>query len=401
MKTIYLFAFLFPATLAAQWNTLPSAGNGTVTDMSFPSDDTGYLASASIHRTFNGGVSFDSVSAPGMTQYSSVHFRTNTEGAICGYATSGVSVQRTFNSGLTWVDVTPDSIGGNPLAVQFSGPLKGVFLTSYIGFYITTDGGLTWDTINFGYDFFNTVDFADSQTGYIGGFDGTFAYRGVIAKTTDGGATWNVITNLTAWNTTIERIKFVNADTGFASYNAFSQPSKIIRTLNGGSSWDTIVFNHGQLFDFAFSNADNGFVVNDSGSIYRTFDGGISWLLDRASSGVYLFNIEVTPAFAYASGNSGLALKRNLATNIFENSAHFNVALYPNPAGEFTSVALPETFEVRTVTAFDAAGRSYGLIPWHNYNGNLRMETAELAPGLYLVEIAGPSGKIVARLGKI
>ncbi|HLG02539.1 MAG TPA: YCF48-related protein [Bacteroidia bacterium] len=372
----------------AQWTVLNPNTTGTFSHLSFPSNDTGYITSSRIYRTFDGGASFDSVHVPQMGQYNSIYFMNNMEGFFSGYDSLGPVVKRTVNAGLNWVDITPANFVGSPGEVKFANTFNGVFLSSSPEFYVTTDGGLTWDTVMFGYDYFNTLDFPDGQTGYIGGFDGTFAYRGVIAKSTDAGATWNVITNLNEWNSWITQVQFVSADTGFAAYNPWSLPAKIIRTNDGGVSWDTVLFTPGNIVRFSFYNADIGFVVSDSGSIYRTADGGMTWQLDRPAT-AYLNDIGITNNYVYAAGTGGLVLKRNLVTGLAENVFANDFSVFPNPAIDFVKIELPADFTAKSVRVFDISGRKILFLPWEIMNNEVILTTSGLPAGIYFLEISG------------
>lgn len=58
----------------------------------------------------------------------------------------------------------------------------------------------------------------------------------------------------------------------------------VIRTTNGGISWNTISSGtSNNLTSVFFTNADTGFIVGDAGIILKTTDAGISW--DSITSG--------------------------------------------------------------------------------------------------------------------
>ncbi len=387
LSTILLISL---SPLSAQWNNLNLTSGYDLLNCSFPSDDTGFVTSGKIYRTFNGGVSFDSVTIPNAVQYYSIDFRTNLDGVVAvDVASSGNKIFRTLNAGTSWQDISVPTFSGVGMNVKFADALHGTYLTSAPVIYNTANGGITWDTMTFGYDYFGTLDFPSATTGYIGGFDGTFNYSGVICKTTDGGVTWNVATNFNRTNSMIKQVEFVNADSGFAFFNPYNFASRIIRTRDGAASWDTVIFNHGDIVRMAFSDYLNGFVVNDSGSIYRTTNAGVSWTLDRLQTD-YLSDINVTPNFAYAIGSNGLAIKRNLFSGIPVEPYYDQFKIYPNPASERVTVLLPTGTTIRSVSVTDITGRNCGPLQF-TYTGadEITLDIQSLAKGCYVLEIIG------------
>jgi photosystem II stability/assembly factor-like uncharacterized protein len=391
MKRILLAILLLisAAPLSAQWTNLSIATGNDITHCSFPSNDTGYSTSGKIYRTFNGGISFDSVSVPGLSTLEDLNFLTNTDGVVCGNLTAGgPGIFRTLNAGLTWQNISAVNAVGAAMHVKFADALHGIFLTSNYIFYKTADGGVTWDTASFGYDYYNAIDFPTATTGYLGGFDGTFNYKGIILKTVDGGNTWTQATNFIDNYTVIQQLQFVNADTGFASYTPYMYPSHLLRTRDGAASWDTVLFTHGSIVRFAFRDYMNGFIVNDSGSIYRTFDAGVNWIPDRAHTD-YLADINVTSNYVYSVGSNGLFLKRDLFSGLnCYCIPDFNLQLYPNPANEKISVMLPHGTIVNSISIMDMMGRNCGITTF-NSDGNdqISIDTRNLSDGNYILMI--------------
>ncbi|HTL80368.1 MAG TPA: YCF48-related protein [Bacteroidia bacterium] len=314
----------------AQWHQLIPSSPDIFTQLSFPADDTGYSIAGKLCRTFDGGVSFDTVHIPGLAQYQSVFFRNGKDGVVTG-TNSGARILRSLDRGTTWSNITPANFIGAPMFAEFHSPTKGSCITSAPYYFRTFDAGATWDTISFGYDYFNSISFPDSMIGYLGGFDGTFAYRGVVAKTIDGGLTWNIFTQLNDWNTDIAQIQFVSQDTGFAIYTTTSNISPIIRTRDGAATWDTVFFSSGHIVRIAFADHNNGFLVNDSGSVYRTSDGGVNWNFDFHAPG-YFSDLCVTRHYAYACGGQGMMYKRDWLSSVAENDVRREISVYPCPA---------------------------------------------------------------------
>jgi photosystem II stability/assembly factor-like uncharacterized protein len=402
MKKLLLSLLLLTSlSLSAQWNNLNLSSSNDLARCSFPSDDTGYVISGKIYRTFNGGASFDSISIPNAVQYWSVDFISNLDGVVAvDIASAGNSIFRTVNAGATWQNISPLPFQGQGMNVKFADVLHGTYLTSAPLIFNTANGGVTWDTMTFGYDYYNALDYPTATTGYIGGFDGTFNYSGVIQKTTDGGVTWNLATDFNRTNSMIQQIEFVNADSGFAYFNPYGFDSRIIRTRNGAATWDTVLFTHGTLARIAFSDYMNGFAMNDSGSIYRTSNAGISWTLDRLQTD-FLSDITVTPNFAYAVGNNGLAIKRNLSSGIPVQQYNTVLKIYPNPGTDRVNVLLPHGTSVVSVSAMDVTGRNCGTLSF-TYAGadEIILDTQKLSKGFYMLEIVGQDETLKVKFEK-
>ncbi len=78
---------------------------------------------------------------------------------------------------------------------------------------------------------FRTIDFPGAQTGFTGRLN-----NGVVYKTIDGGGSWNSVFSTSANITTI---CFVNIDTGYVGAYFGSIYNMILRTFDGGQTWDT------------------------------------------------------------------------------------------------------------------------------------------------------------------
>lgn len=131
----------------------------------------------------------------------------------------------------------------------------------------TFNGGTNWFVISTAFSG-NSIVFPDISTGYV--------CEGTIYKTTDGGISWAdlQLTSLLA-------VHFPDKNFGYAvGYN-----SKIIKTSNGGSSWETqFVSLYGNKFNSVnFWNQSTGYIAGGkmaspySGVIYKTINGGLSW----------------------------------------------------------------------------------------------------------------------------
>jgi photosystem II stability/assembly factor-like uncharacterized protein len=120
------------------------------------------------------------------------------------------------------------------------------------------------------------ITFADENVGYI---SGSFEYEintAVIAKTTDGGNTWEEIPVLVDGGliTQVVNIYAKSRDTVYASYKSHSDYGTCFSS-DGGCSWTKIRDN---LFRaLFFTTPQIGFEIDFFGSILKTEDGAKTW----------------------------------------------------------------------------------------------------------------------------
>ena len=107
------------------------------------------------------------------------------------------------------------------------------------------------------------VSFADVNIGTVVG-------DGQILRTTDGGLTWDSLSSDTfgLWD-----VHFVNTNVGMAVGGA------ILRTTNGGVTWDSLWTSADtSLYGVFLTDENTGTVVGTTGTILRTTDGGTTWI---------------------------------------------------------------------------------------------------------------------------
>ncbi len=155
------------------------------------------------------------------------------------------------------------------------------------------DGGKIWNRVkikgivfkpNWGNDLVD-VKFVSTQVGYI--VQGNHAnpiYQGVLYKTTDGGLTWTPNSNV---NIAPRKIFYFNEDNGYQVGSAFFQGKMVGKQVKG--NWQNIngfSWNPAEAINaIDFYDTFTGIIGGDSGYVYRTFDGGISWDTVKASIG--------------------------------------------------------------------------------------------------------------------
>lgn len=243
----------------------------------------------------------------------SVAFINELKGFAVGLDTvtySGVLIQTT-DGGTTWSE---HSISSNP---EFVAPMDIFFLNSSIGIitsgmgktiWRSTDGGTSWiDVFTGANEVFMDLEFPSTNVGYAVGMTLAGNYSGILAKTTDGGVTWNYLTYPTV-STSPKCIKCVSETDCFIGSN-----DTLWRTTNGGANWNPIVISGNDYWDLYFLDNSNGFVVggyNGGEAIFKTTNGGSSWTEVFRRNGERLLNIEfANSTTGWACGENGRFLK--------------------------------------------------------------------------------------------
>lgn len=191
----------------------------------FINANTGWFAGTGnyIHKTTNGGISFDSVYLLG--DHKDFHFKDANTGLLVG---GGGDIFKTTNSGNNWYRISlPPNIYGDFRKISVINNQYCFLVEDARKVFKSTNYGDTWDSVGYvtGADEPYSCRFSSLQTGWVGG---TY---GQLYKSTNGGATWN----LQYINTTnigyIWTMGFLNDYTGWA----IGGNTKLLFTSTGGA----------------------------------------------------------------------------------------------------------------------------------------------------------------------
>lgn len=140
--------------------------------------------------------------------------------------------------------------------------------------------------------------FIDAKQGWVVG-----AF-GVIARTNDGGATWQMQPTKTTQQ--LYDVDFVDPQNGWA----VGRQGLILHTSNGGSTWEPQTSGTEQhLFSVDFVDNQTGVAVGDFGAIVVTKDGGQHWENRALQEDVILYDvIMVDQSRGWIAGEIGTVL---------------------------------------------------------------------------------------------
>jgi photosystem II stability/assembly factor-like uncharacterized protein len=330
------------ATTWIRQSPLPTGSNLTGVSWSSP---THALISGTGHtlvETYDAGATWQTIKLAGYETdpfYNVLCLDSNNYFVIGNSATTGKDIFRTSNSGSSWQRVSQFPLGGSWYHIDFVSPTTG-FMGSNGAAVQSTDGGITW-VLKSGYPscpVMYGMDFRDSLVGLCGGDRVSTTDGGPgIFKTTDAGVTWvrkfRESANDVVWldNTTAIAIVGISiyrstnegetwkrisdqVYTGFDEMTVLPN-GNIVGVSYGGDGWLStdrgVNWSHtlegvGALpasWNVSFYDDNIGTIVGQSGYIFQTIDGGLTWTgLNSGLGGVEFKDMEMF------DDNTGLAV---------------------------------------------------------------------------------------------
>jgi photosystem II stability/assembly factor-like uncharacterized protein len=173
------------------------------------------------------------------------------------------------------------------------------------GLYNTTDGGKTWNKVNFGQNYgVNLVKFIDPLHGWL-------LAGGHTVHTSNGGVSWEISANVVAF--TAVAMEFVNDRVGW-----IVQDFVVHRTTDGGNTWSTSPSFSTGLRGIDFIDEQNGWMVGAYDKIFHSTDGGITW--SEQPSNVEWFLSGPIATVIFPSSTHGIAMGAWGATIHYETN---------------------------------------------------------------------------------
>lgn len=329
---------------------------------------------AAVFKTTDGGNSYTKLTLPiiestGWSLYG-IHFYDQNSGFAVGYA---------------------DNSGRNGLLLK------------------TTDGGLNWTTTiipkvaGSNYWFFDISYPANNVAWAVsGGWDDL---PGLIYKTSDNGQSWqNQNIPAITENKGFLSVCFINQNEGWAAGKLKNNGMNcIFRTSDGGNNWTTVEVNTGghpvmsEVYKITFVNSYVGWLAGKSGNsgyIYKTVDGGLTWQKQKDMYSSYLWW-----SLGFVNENIGWAVSGDV---ILKTTDGGNVGItdhesklsdtvldqnYPNPFNNTTSIkfALPKSDYV-TLTIYNLKGEVVKQLANGNFKAGyhtISFDAAKLSSGVY------------------
>jgi photosystem II stability/assembly factor-like uncharacterized protein len=208
---------------------------------------------------------------------------------------TGGTIRKSTDEGVSW-----SHIGSR------HGGRKIIFTDKENGFtapwFVTTDGGKKWNLRDIVLPVPNINDYHFTNFS-----EGIIAYSNKIYKTTDSGISWELILELEM--EAVRKFHFIDSlngwSLGYKNHGAQYYEAGIRYTSDGGSSWSELILlsTSRDLINIFFTNKNIGFLSYDYDHpwAFRTFDGGITWILEPWKS------FSVSSSFSFIDSLSGFA----------------------------------------------------------------------------------------------
>jgi len=292
---------------------------------SFVSSSEGWVSNGGVtYHTTDGGATWSDVSTA-FNEGAQITFYNTTIGW------KGQSeLSKTTDGGTTWNVVTlPDYSSDDRIwKIKMFSTTNGVILSNPGKLYKTSDGN-TWSRITFPvWMWGNEIMDANSSNNIM---VCRSSNTDTIWRTTNAGSSW--LYSLIPYYDKGDRtcISYVTDQiilVGLYNYNTSSSRSKIARSSDGGATWNYINLPDqvGIVKNIVMKDASNGLLSGSNGSFYRTSDGGLTWSSLNSAGNYTVEDIEFrNDKYGLMTGHYGIWLTRdggkNFTKSIVNNTA--------------------------------------------------------------------------------
>lgn len=347
----------------ATW-TNSTLGTMNLTKIFYTNQDTGWITGLdkNLRVTYNGGIGWTIKKTFTKELYDVVFLNKDT-----GIVTMVDEAQITYDGGTNWTRLNSFTSGGR-LCVSQTAQTHFIILNDR-KLLQSTNRALNWDTT---YTSTNQLP-GTIQNGYfVNRAQGWMVGNsGFIAKTTDSCRTWTTVSYPTAKN--INSVYALNKDTAWLGGTGI-----VLRTYNGGASWDSLYVSANAVEDIQFINKDTGFCISTLFA-HKTVDGGNTWTTVNTGSINNLTNLRFRNAdTGFAGGNMTFVYTCNGGVSWtkhpqFANGTYSAITFYGNTGFVTGSTPYPQ--------------RTYnGGLTWSSFiQSTLATDAVMLSPGTLIM----------------
>ncbi len=350
--------------------------------------------SSVLYRTADGGMTWikELLEFSLYNKFKTVSLNSNGVGMTAGELNT--PVWNTTNYGDTW--------NPGPTNIPAVGNFTSCFMKSNRDFFLGTynmvnaAGLLSWKTVG-GWSQnrtmlsqINQISFSDDNHGVIGG------YSGRIFKTVDGGVTWTSIglpgSELAGGAVTIKHLQMVNENLIYADN---------YRSIDGGLSWELTHFLDAGIFNQHFFNSQLGYGINSVKIVYKTLDGGLTWLpvnsvplsiSEFEFNAIYFLSDKIVGVYR-DSDIYVLQLQNPLSIEEIGTTSTANISFYPNPVSN--QLHFDTSITILEAKLYDLQMRNISIDLVNN-----TIDMSSLPSGVYIVKVKTPSGIVNKKIVK-
>lgn len=327
------------------WNLRDTLKFPIISQIYMQNDLTGYLASRDfVYKTTDGGEHWIAMHSEPAQSILDMHVVNANE--IWTSQNNGF-VFYTLNGGTDWFNINPNIINSNRANAIFATDEGKVWVPGkYVSISYSADfGSFWWDQIPGVKSTLFQPYFLNEEVGVIGGSEGA------LLKTNNGGATWNRLFHSPFEN--FFSVTLLDTQTIMAA----SSTGTLWLSFDDGVNWGTYTTNLGSITDFHAVDYSHIVVINESGKILRTTNGGFDW------DEVYNDPSAVLTGIDFATENRGWACG-HLGQILFTNDGGMNWDLqYADDYHQFEDVHFTSPDEGWVVSS------SFTDTIWHTTDG--------------------------------
>ncbi len=344
-----MMAEMFAHSQTPVWTQLPNSPGPATTrhdDIYFTDPTNGWASQNNdIYRTTNGGVTWTTNLILSGTHFRSITFASPQVGfagnlgvgSYDGNVSNTNVMYRSYDGGVTWSNVPGFAEAGMKGLCSFyvldSQHIYGAGRVRGPAFVISsTNGGTNWSLQNLtASNVMNgimDIYFRDPTNGWVVGMDtnqyASPPYFGRIARTTNGGLSWQVQVTTTISNCYFWKMSWPSTNIGYVSLQQNGSYSNIVfyKTTDGGNTWisnaipETSVNLYTNGYNFylqglGFVSTNEGWVGGASGlpsygsSFLHTTDGGATWTPAGYTNTFFINRIRfLSPTLGFAAGGN-------------------------------------------------------------------------------------------------
>ena len=380
----------------AQWVQQISGTNELLNDVYCITEDIVVVVgnNGTILKTIDGGANWIAKYSNNNYDLIKVQFPTATVGyAIGGNPSTGLGILlKSINGGETW----------STIILQDLTIIKDISCVNENVFYLTgsdsnnykllktSNGGISFVTVSTDVLGGNFIQFINEQVGYSSSLS-------EILKTTDGGQTWNTI-----YNNGVASFYFFNENIGFVNSG-----NEILRTANGGVSYSLMGSINSNSFNSKLFATTENVVWGVPGECLLNGDPCYSFKYELINTtsfqqtyGIHFRDIYfASPTIGYGVGWQGIQ-KNTTGTILDLNEDNKNnfIKIYPNPTSDKINIQIDNNInQTFIVEITDVLGK---IVFQHEYQTNeeTTINTSAFSKGIYLLTVQNQDKKQTQKL---